>query len=87
MYGLEIKPTADRKFRKLAKKDQDQLRRIHNKIQQILENPHHYKPLRRPLDGLRRVHFGPFVLVFEIDEESGMVTVLDYEHHDSIYVR
>ena len=87
MYSLKIKPTADRKFRKLAKKDQNQFQRIHNKIQQILENPHHYKRLRRPLQGLRRVQLGPFVLVFEIDEDSETVTVLDYEHHDSIYVR
>jgi len=87
MYCLEIKPTADRKFKKLAKKDQDQLRRIRNKIQQILENPHHFKPLRRPIEGLRRVHLGSFFLVFEIDEESKTVTILDYEHHDSVYVR
>jgi YafQ family addiction module toxin component len=85
MYNLEIKPTADRKFKKLAKKDPAQLHRIHKKIQKILENPHHHKPLKHPLEGLRRVQIGPFVLVFEIDEESETVIVLDYEHHDSIY--
>ncbi len=87
MYSLEIKPTADRKFKKLAEKDKEQLRRIKNKIQQILEDPYHFKPLRYPLDGLRRVQIGPFVLVFEIDEGSQTVTVLDYEHHDTVYMR
>jgi YafQ family addiction module toxin component len=87
MYCLEIKPTADKKFRKLAKKDKEQLRRIRNKIQQILEDPHHFKPLKYPLDDSRRVQIGPFVLVYEIDEESQTVTVLDYEHHDTVYMR
>ena len=87
MYCLEIKSSADKKFRKLAKKDKEQLRRIRNKIQQILEDPHHFKPLKYPLDGSRRVQIGPFVLVYEIDEESRTVTVLEYEHHDTVYTR
>ncbi|MFQ5883773.1 MAG: type II toxin-antitoxin system RelE/ParE family toxin [Thermoplasmata archaeon] len=87
MYRLEIKPTADKKFRKLAKKDREQLRRIRNKIQQILKDPYHFKPLKYPLGGLRRVRIGPFVLVYEIDEESQTVTILDYEHHDTVYKR
>ena len=87
MYSLEIKPSADKKFRNLAKKDKELLRRIGNKIQQILEDPHHFKALKYPLDGSRRVQIGPFVLVYEIDEESGTVTVLEYEHHDTVYMR
>jgi mRNA interferase RelE/StbE/toxin YoeB len=87
MYSLEIKPSADKKFRKLAKKDREQLVRIRNKIQQILEDPHHFKQLKYPLDGSRRVQIGPFVLVYEIDEESRTVTVLDYEHHHTVCTR
>ena len=87
MYGLEIKPNADKKFRMLAKKDREQLRRIRNEIQQILKDPHRFKPLKYPLDGLRRVQIGPFALVYEIDEESRTVTVLEYEHHDTVYMR
>ncbi len=87
MYCLEIKPSADKKFRKLAKKDKELLGRIRNKIQQILEDPHHFKPLKYPLDGSSRVQIGPFVLVYEIDEESRTVTVLEYEHHDTVYMR
>lgn len=87
MYSLEIKPSADKKFRKLAEKDKEQLRRIKNKIQQILVDPYHFKSLKYPLDGSRRVQIGPFVLVYEIDKESRTVTVLDYEHHDTVYTR
>jgi YafQ family addiction module toxin component len=85
MYNLDIKPSADKIFKKLAKKDKEQLRRIGKKIKQILKDPYHFKPLKFPLDGLRRAHVGSFVIVYEIDEESKTVTIFDYDHHDNIY--
>ncbi len=85
MYNLEIKPTADRALKKLAKKDKEQLRRVNAKMSQILENPYHFKPLRKPLDGCRRAHIGSFVITFEIDEATQTVSILDYNHHDNIY--
>jgi YafQ family addiction module toxin component len=85
MYNLDIKPTADRKFRKLEKKDKEQLRRIGKKIEQIRKDPHHFKPLKYPLDGFRRAQVGSFVIIYEIDVESKTVTLFDYEHHDYIY--
>ena len=85
MYNLEIKPTADKAFTKLAKKDKEQLRRIDAKIKQILENPYHFKPLRKPQDGYWRAHVGSFVIVFEIFEDSKTVSIYDYNHHDYIY--
>jgi YafQ family addiction module toxin component len=85
MYKLEIKPTADRAFKKLAKKDKEQLRRVDKKIQEILQNPYHFKPLRYPLNGSRRVHVGSFVITYEIDERIETVVILDYDHHDNIY--
>jgi len=85
MYDLEIKPTADKAFKRLAKKDKGQLKRVNAKIIQILETPYHYKPLRKPLDGCRRAHVGSFVIIFEIDENNQIVSILDYDHHDNIY--
>ena len=85
MYKLKIKPTADRAFKKLAKKDKKQLRRIDAKIKEILENPYRFKPMRYPLDGCRRIHVGSFVILYEIDEANSTVTILDYDHHDNIY--
>ena len=35
MYILEIKPTADKAFAKLAKKDKEQLKRVNAKISHI----------------------------------------------------
>ncbi len=87
MYKLEIKPTADKIFKRLAKKDKEQLRRIWRKIEQIQKEPHHFKPLKYPLDGYRRAHVGSFVIVYEIDEKNKIVTIYDYDHHDNIYIK
>ncbi len=85
MYRLKIKPTADKVFKKLAKKDKGQLLRINKKIQQILEDPYRFKPMRVPLDGCRRVQVGSFVILYDIDESTNAVNILDYDHHDNIY--
>jgi len=34
----------------------------------------------------RRVHIGgSFVLIYEINEEQKIVTLLDFDHHDNVY--
>jgi len=86
MYSLEIYEELDRKFIKLSKKNKKQLQIIHKKVQQILENPYHFKPLRGDLHGARRVHIDScFVLTYEIDKSRKVVRLLDYDHHDFIY--
>ncbi len=87
MYALAVREGVDRKFSKLAKRDRAQLEAIHKKVRQILDDPHRFKPLRVPMQNMRRVHVGPFVLVYEVDEGSKTVTLLDYEHHDKVYGR
>ncbi len=86
MYLLDTKPDVDKIFSKLSKKDPKQLRIIFRKIEQIVENPYHFKPLRGDMKGARRVHIDKsFVLIYEIDEENKLVRLLDYDHHDNIY--
>ena len=86
MYKLAIKEKLDKKFKKLQKKDKEMLRLIDRKVQDILEDPYRFKPLRKPLQNKRRVHVGgPFVLVYEVNEKEKVVTLLDFDHHDNIY--
>jgi YafQ family addiction module toxin component len=86
VYRLSIKEKLDKKFRKLQKKDKEMLRLIERKVQDILEDPYRFKPLRKPLQNKRRVHIGgPFVLIYEVNEEEKMVTLFDFDHHDNIY--
>jgi len=85
MYVLEVREHVDRTFRKLSRRDPDQMEAIRKKISEILEDPHGFKPMHYPLAGLRRVHFGSYVLLFSIDEQRKAVVLEDYEHHDNVY--
>ncbi len=86
MYKLAIKENLDRKFKKLKKKDREMLVLIDRKVQEILDNPYRFKPLRKPLQNKRRVHIGrSFVLIYEVNEDEKIVTLLDFDHHDNIY--
>lgn len=60
---------------------------ISKKINEILDFPYHYKPLKYDLAGERRVHIGSFVLKFEINETSKTVKFLFFGHHDEAYRR
>ena len=85
MYRLLLRRSVEKTFRKLAKRDPQQLRAIQSKLHQVLADPYRYKNLRAPLKHLRRVHIERFVLVYSIDEEQKAVVVEDYDHHDRIY--
>ena len=85
-YRFEIKPKLEKKLKKIQKKDPVMFKAARDKIERILRNPHHYKPLRHDLKGLRRVHIGKsYVLIFEIDETTKTIRFLDLGHHDEIY--
>ena len=85
-YKLQISEELDKVFSKLAKKNKKQLEIIQKKVQQILENPYHFKPLRGDMHGARRVHIDTsFVLTYEIDEEKKLIRLLDFDHHDKVY--
>lgn len=85
MYQLEVRQHVDKIFKKLAKKNPNQMVVITKKIAEILIEPHSYKPMHFPLAGMGRVHFGSFVLLFSIDEQRKTVVIEDYEHHDKVY--
>jgi YafQ family addiction module toxin component len=75
----------DKIFKKLQKKDAAQFEALNRKVSEILENPQKFKPLRHPMQHMRRVHVGSFVLVYDIDEVRKAVTIRRYEHHDNVY--
>ena len=85
MYKLEIRKNVVAILKKLKKKDRTRYETIHKKVNEILKDPTRYKKLKRPLQYLRRVHFGSFVLIFSVDEKTKTVILEDYDHHDNIY--
>lgn len=86
MYSLFIKPELDKKLEKLHKKNRKQYEIIMKKAQEIVQNPQHYKNLRAPLQELKEVHIDShFVLTFSVDENTRIVTLEDFDHHDRIF--
>ncbi len=85
LYSLEIVEKVDRVFKKLKKKDSVQFEALCKKVNEILENPQQFKPLKTPMQHMRRVHVGSFVIVYDINEASKVVIIRRYEHHDNIY--
>jgi YafQ family addiction module toxin component len=85
-YRYSIEKRLKAKLKRLHKKNKKLYDVVLKRVEEIINNPAHYKPLRYDLKGMRRIHLEKsFVLVFEIDEEERMVRFLDLGHHDEIY--
>ncbi|NQE46606.1 hypothetical protein C5S31_11355 [ANME-1 cluster archaeon GoMg2] len=85
-YSYSIEKKLKARLKRTYKKDKKLYDVVTKKIEEIINNPFHYKPLKHDLKGLRRVHLvKSFVLVFDIDEEEKKVRFLDLDHHDEIY--
>lgn len=88
MYSYEIAPSLQKDLNKVYKKDRKMYEIIINKIEEIIKNPQHYKPLKHELAGERRVHImKSFVLKFEINEVTKTVKFIFFGHHDEAYKR
>jgi len=88
MYNYEVMPSLQRVLNKLFKKDKVMYEQVMKKIEEIVQNPQHYKPLKYDLAGERRVHImKSFVLKFEIHEDRKAVVFFFFGHHDEAYRR
>ena len=86
MHSYELRKSVEKEFFKLAKRNPKQLLIIEKKINEIRQNPQHYKNLKNPLQHFKRVHIGKsFVLVFSVDENLKHIIIENYDHHDKIY--
>ena len=86
MYDIDISDDLQKILDDFLKHNKQRYERIMKKIEEIVQVPQHYKPLRYDLKGIRRVHIdGPFVLVFRIIEQTKTVRFLDFDHYDKIY--
>ncbi len=88
MYNIEIKPSCQKDIDKLCKKNPVLREALKKKMNEIIENPLHYKPLKYDLAGERRVHImKSFVLKFEIQEAIKTITFIFFGHHDEAFRR
>ncbi len=86
MFSIEIKPKAYKKILKLQKKSPIRYLILKKKVNEIVSDTKSYKNLGSELSGLQRVHIDKsFVLIFKIDKNLQIVTLIDFDHHDNIY--
>ena len=84
LYELEISEKCQQDVRKHIKNNKTLEGAFAKTIEKILENPEHFKPLRKPLQNMRRVHvLGSFVLVYEVKEN--IIRLIRFAHHDEAY--
>lgn len=85
-YSLEVLPSCKKEIDSLCNKNNVLREALHKKIKQVLENPQHFKPLRKPLQNKRRAHvLKSFVLIYELNEKEKIVTLTGFSHHDDAY--
>ena len=83
---LETPDSFRKALRKLTAKNPEFRKAFENKLLQILDDPHRFKPLGNQLHGFRRVHLmRSFVLIYEILESQNTVKLVKIEHHDDAY--
>jgi YafQ family addiction module toxin component len=85
-WAFEVSPEFERDYRKTCHRNAGFRKTVDTKVAQILEDPMRFKPLRAPMQGLRRVHVGgSYVIVFEPDSTRKSVRFLRLAHHDEAY--
>mgnify|MGYP006277876227 FL=1 len=82
-YTIEFSSQFEKSMKKLKKKDKEMFLRIQKKLTDIVKHPNRYKNLKNVLAGYQRIHFGPFVLIFKVDEDT--VRIISLDHHDKSY--
>lgn len=84
-FTLIIKPNAEKSLRSLERKVQV---RIVNKLRQIVVNPYSADSLKLVGgDGQRRVRVGDFRIIYSVEDQLLIVTVVKLGHRREIYDR
>jgi len=82
-YIIEFSSQFEKSIKKLKKKDKILFNQIQKKLIDLVQNPERYKTLGKILAGYRRLHFGPFVLIYKI--EKNVVRIISLDHYDKAY--
>lgn len=83
VYSIEFSDECEKSFKKLKRRDLILFNQIRKKLEEIIKDPEHFKPLRNVLAGYRRIHFGSLVLIYKIEGET--VRIISLDHHDKAY--
>jgi addiction module RelE/StbE family toxin len=84
-FPVVPRPDVEAIFQKLKSKDALRFAQLVKKLRELGENPEIGKPLHKPMQGLRRLHIGHYVLTYKFEKKKGQITLVDYAHHDDVY--
>jgi YafQ family addiction module toxin component len=82
-YRIEFSSQFEKSMKKLKKKDNVLFDQVQRKLIDIVQHPERYKALRNVFAGYKRLHFGPFVLIYTIEDQ--VVRIISLDHHDKAY--
>ncbi len=85
MFQVVVEEEVKEVVLKFIKKDKVKYEYFAKKVKQLADNPYHGKPLQNVLKGKWRVHLGEYVLIYSVNEEQKVITLLKLEHHDKVY--
>ncbi|MDP2926423.1 MAG: type II toxin-antitoxin system RelE/ParE family toxin [Nanoarchaeota archaeon] len=87
-YKYTFIPSCEKEIDKSTRKNPILKKILNNKINEIIENPYHYKPLSYDFAGERRVHIiKNQILKFRIDEQNKTIIFIFFGHHNDAYKR
>jgi mRNA interferase RelE/StbE len=84
-YQVIADPPVQKRLRKIFKKDRKTYDQLKKKLVELGQNPDIGNPLRNVLKNRRRLQIGSFVLVYKVDTENEIITLLEFDHHDKVY--
>ena len=81
----EIKPSLQKKLRKLEQRSSKLLEQVFIRIEGVITHPEKGKPLKKPMQGFRRIHLDnkKYVLLYKLQDNT--IIFEDLEHHDKVY--
>ena len=85
MYTVKLTRQAEKTFDHLMKSQPMMGKRIAQAIDQIAKNPHSGIPLRGDLKGLFKYRVGVYRLLYSIEKNILIVTIIDIGHRKEVY--
>lgn len=82
MYKLIISPRAQKQLKKLKKSDELPVKLA---FEEIKENPFLGKPLSRQLNQRFSYRFGPYRIIYKVNQNDGIVEILSAGHRGRVY--
>lgn len=85
MFSLELSAQAEKFIAKVQRKDNRLFRRFILAFNRIVINPFEAKRLTGELEGLNSYRVGDYRIVFEINSQEQLVSIITIEHRKDVY--